>query len=217
MLAYQLRIRQRAVQLIAALHIMKRERKVRRRTMRQELARWNEKVEQKSYRPVAKQRTIARRITIWANQVSEQGVRVVHHSVKAAMNGQFGFGESLRILLNASKVANHLYSTLVYCMFWPKAMDLFLSIASFLALDMVADTKVACYVSKFDYYSRIKVAVVGPLAIAIVFVLCSILWATCSCSGETRKEHRTATMRSCAGSGTRSTRCCSSSTSSTPS
>ena len=66
-------------------------------------------------------------------------------------------------------------------MFWPKAMDLFLSIASFLALDVVTDTKVACFVSDFGYFARIKVAVAGPLAIALIFVLVSILWAACAC------------------------------------
>ena len=116
LLVFQLRLRQRAAQLIATLHGLKRERRTRRRELRAEqLARWNAKVEKKSWRPVAQKRTLKRRLTMWANELSEQGVRAVHHSVKAAMNGQFGFGESLRILLNASKVANHLYATLVYC------------------------------------------------------------------------------------------------------
>ena len=92
-------------------------------------------------------------------------------------------------MLNASKVANHLYSTLVYCIFWPKAMGLFLSIASFLALDVVTDTKVACYVSHFDYFSRIKVAVAGPLAIAAVLVCVSIAWAACTGARAKARHH----------------------------
>ena len=47
---------------------------------------------------------IARRLT----SLTVQGMKVVHHSVQAAQRGKYGFGETLRILLNASEVTAHL-------------------------------------------------------------------------------------------------------------
>ena len=66
--------------------------------------------------------------------------------------------------------------TLAYCLEWPTAMGVFMDMARFFALDLVADTKVACTVDGFSYYFRINACVFGPLIVSGAVVLLCIAW-----------------------------------------
>ena len=59
-------------------------------------------------------------------------------------------------------------------------MGVFMDMARFFALDLVADTKVACTVSNFSYYFRINVCVFGPLVVSGGVVLACIVWNSCT-------------------------------------
>ena len=100
LLLYQLRIKRKSNELIATLHILKRE-----LASSFELGTIGGNVrDRRTTRPGR----FARRMT----SLTLQGMKVVHHSVQAAKRGKYGFGETLRIVLNASEVTAHLYGTL---------------------------------------------------------------------------------------------------------
>ena len=70
--------------------------------------------------------------------------------------------------------------TLTYCLVFPTAMVHLQSIASVLAFDIVAETKIECWATGFSYFKRIQLASVAPLAIVAAIVGCSVLWASCT-------------------------------------
>ena len=97
LLVYQFRIRKRSNDLIATLHVLKRELAKRQRSFATGTIGGDARTRKR-------QGAITRRLT----SLTLQGMKVVHHSVHAAKRGKYGFGESLRILLNASEVTAHL-------------------------------------------------------------------------------------------------------------
>ena len=76
-----------------------------------------------------------------------------------------GLGESFRIIETACKIQAHLSSSLTYCLTYPRSLDVFRSVMSILAFDMVDDTKIECMKVDFevDYYVKVKAAAFGPL------------------------------------------------------
>ena len=45
------------------------------------------------------------------------------------------------------------------------------------ALDIVAETKMPCFVTKFDFYTRVKIAIVAPVATASAIAAGCVAWS----------------------------------------
>ena len=56
-------------------------------------------------------------------------------------------------------------------------MDHFLSITALFAVDFVQETRVPCLIVGFDYYTRVKIAALGPLALVAAIFAASLVWA----------------------------------------
>ena len=67
--------------------------------------------------------------------------------------------------------------TLTYCLVFPTAMVHLQSMANLFAFDVVAESKVPCWVTEFSYYKRIQLAIAAPFLITGAIVGASILWA----------------------------------------
>ena len=105
----------------------------------------------------------------WTVHLRATAVQVVHASVKSAQENIFGNSETLRILLNICKVTSHLYSTLSYCIKWPRAMENLLTLAATFSLDIFSEAKLPCLITEFSYFTRVKIAVVAPIVMAALF------------------------------------------------
>ena len=77
--------------------------------------------------------------------------------------------------------------TLTYCLSFPAAMQPLLEMARFLALDIFTQFKLQCVIKSFDYYTRVEIAVVAPIAFASVVVLVCVLLA-CRHQGQRRRQ-----------------------------
>jgi len=108
---------------------------------------------------------------------TKPAIQCVHSVVKSATKGIFAHTETVRIVMNACKIVNHLYSTLVYCLQWPQSMKMFLGCVSLFAFDLFGETRMPCVVSGFDYYSRVLVAIFAPLTIGVLLVAGGIVRA----------------------------------------
>ena len=56
-------------------------------------------------------------------------------------------------------------------------MDHFLSVTALFAVDFVQETRVPCLIVGFDYYTRVKIAALGPLALVAAIFAASLVWA----------------------------------------
>ena len=130
---------------------------------------------------------------LWAVNVREFAVKMVHSSVKRAQRGLAGSSETLRIFFNVCKVVSHLYFALSYCIAWPAALNNLLEIASVFALDLFAESKAPCVLTSFTYYDRMNIAMWGPLAMVALFALLGMLKAA-------QKKSRNRTRRGVAAS-----------------
>ena len=65
---------------------------------------------------------------------------------------------------------HHLYSSLDYCILWPKEMQDLLSLAAIVAFDPVQDFKVPCMIAddSWDYYTKLNILVFLPIVVAFV-------------------------------------------------
>ena len=63
---------------------------------------------------------------------------------------------------------HHLYSSLDYCLLWPREMQALLSIAAILAFDPVSELRLPCLVDKtsWNYYTKLQFLVVLPAVAA---------------------------------------------------
>jgi len=113
----------------------------------------------------------------WAIVVQATAVQVVHGTVKSATVKIFEHSEVIRIAINACKVITHLNGTLTWCFSLPKAMDELLALAAVFALDLWETTRMPCLITDIDYFFRIRVAIVAPVAVCGACVVGGVLWA----------------------------------------
>ena len=110
--------------------------------------------------------------------IRRMAVQVVHAVVKSATKGFFAHAETVRIFCNCCKVFSHLSATLQYCLIYPRAMDDLRAIASVFAVDLFAETRAPCLVANWDYYWKLKTAMLAPVVIFFVLFLVGIFLAT---------------------------------------
>ena len=69
-------------------------------------------------------------------------------------------------------------------------MNGILALAAMLTFDMVEETKMPCFIVEFDYYARVKVAMVAPLVLAGLCLCAGMILAVFRRCREARsREH----------------------------
>ena len=76
---------------------------------------------------------------------------------------------------------------LAHCLHWPSSMRGLMAIYGVFAFDVIADARASCYVTGFDMFWKVKIAMFSPLIVVAVIVLVGILNA----SHQTHKRRRT--------------------------